>query len=175
MTTASERLKDAADKLHHTLVKISYVEETLAALMKEKNELESSTLVAAMQEVGISSFKMDDGSSVKLGLMASGSLPKEPAARKEAIAWLVANGFEDTINVVLESSWARGDHAKAMAAYDEARKDNSAKVVLEEGCHASTLGKICREAITEGRDIPLDKLGVSVFSRAKMTVKKTQE
>jgi len=175
MPTTNERLAQALDELDKTEAEIEAFEERVKALKAKKDQLETGTLIELYNELGVRSVTHDaSGRKASRLLVPTGSLNKDPEQRKLAVEWLVANGYEDTINVTLDASWARGDRAKALAAYEHLRRqDNSAKIEMGEGVHWKTLGKIAVDCITSGKEVPLTTLGIDVVSRVRFTKKRS--
>jgi hypothetical protein len=167
--TENARLKEQAQELRYTELQIEQVEKEFERLKGVRQRLERETLPQLFAEAGIKSIELDDGSRITLSTMAEGSLPKEPAIRAEALAWLVANGYENLIECKVTASWSRGDREKAQAEAQRLQALGSAKVLLDEGIHHSTLGARMRDRVVEGLETPLTLLGVAVFPRARFT------
>jgi hypothetical protein len=174
MPETNERLSAALDDLDRTEAEIEAFEERLKTLKDHKNQIETVTLIDLYNELGVRSVTHDaSGRKAARGLIPTGSLNKDPEQRKAAIQWLVDNGYEDVINVDVAASWARGDRAKAVAVYENLRRqDNSAKISLDEGVHWKTLGKIAVDRLTAGQEVPLTTLGIDVVSRVRFTKKR---
>lgn len=168
---SNERLKLTARELRDTLDRIDQVEALLAGLNDKRKTLERDTLPEMMSEAGLKAIELEDGSRVTMSTLAEGSLPKEPEKRQEALDWLVANGFENLIEVKVVGSWARGDRTAAEAEYQRLVNLGTAKVTKDEGINSKTLGARIRDRVVAGQPTPLEVLGVSVFSRARFTKK----
>jgi len=171
MSNALEKLKAQITELRNVDSDIESLSEQLALLTAEKTKLETEVLPALFAEAGITQLKTEDGATVKVGLVAAGSLPKEAEARAAAIKWLSENGYNEVIEAKVVASWARGDKAKAEALYNQLRGDNSVKLALEEGVNHMTLGALAKKRVQSGEEIPLGTLGISVISRARFTSK----
>lgn len=167
--SATERLKEAAENLRRVHAELETVANQTAELTAEKVRLETDILPALFAEAGIKEITTEGGVKIKLGLVATGSLPKDPALRVQAIEWLVANGYEDIIESKVIASWTRGDRPKAEALFSSLRGDNSVKALLEDSVHPMTLSKIAKDRVQSGQEIPLSTLNVSVISRARIT------
>lgn len=167
--SALERLKAHVSELQAVDGNIERLTEELAQQTARKSRLETELLPALFAEAGITQLKTDDGATAKLGLVASGSLPKDPEKRQKAIEWLVANGYGELVEAKVVASWSRGDREKAEGLYEQLRGDNSAKLALDESVNHMTLGKLAKDRIQSGEEVPLDTLGVSVISRVRFT------
>jgi hypothetical protein len=164
-------LKEAAEELAAINRKIELAAEATTRLNERKGELEKTILPDLFQQAGVKSIKLENGATVTLSIMAEGSLPKDPEKRKQALEWLVANGYEDFIEVSVTASFVKGHHSHAVEVYEKLRTDNQAKVALEEGIHPMTLKSQIKKRVSEGGETPLDLLGIAVFPRARFTKK----
>lgn len=171
MSSALERLKMSVELLRQVNDRIETLTEQLAFQTAEKTRLETDTLPALFAEAGITELKTKDGAKVKVGLVAAGSLPKEPEKRQAAIQWLVENGYGELIESKVTASWSRGDREKAEKLFEQLRGDNSAKLTMDDSVNHMTLGALAKRRVQEGSEVPLETLGVSVISRARFTSK----
>lgn len=167
--SALDRLKARVSELQAVDENIERLTEELALQTANKTRLETEVLPALFAEAGITQLKTEDGATAKLGLVASGSLPKDPEKRRQAIEWLASNGYNDVIESKVTASWARGDREKAEGLFEQLRGDNSAKLSLDDSVNHMTLGKLAKERVQSGQEVPLDTLGVSVISRVRFT------
>lgn len=167
MTATNERLSEALNELSAVDAEIEAFEKRIKELKERKNALETITLIDLFNETGLREAVLaTTGQKAKRELVATGSLNKDPSLRKQAIEWLVATGYGDSIENTVTSSYARGDRDRALAIYNQLRSsDNAAKVTFDEGIHHSTLKRIARDCITRGLPVPLTTLGVDVVSR----------
>lgn len=164
-------LKDSAMELAEVDRKIVLAEEFLKTLTDRKNELETSILPDLMAEAGVKSIKLESGATLTLGTVATGSLPKDPAKRIVALKWLTDNGYGDFIECVVSASFVKGHKAEAESLYEYVKENDQAKVSLDEGIHWKTLTSQMKQRVVEGKETPLDLLGVSVMPRARFTTK----
>jgi hypothetical protein len=162
-------LKSELNSLEHIEETISDLTRRLDGLKREKNQLETQVLPGLYQLLGCRSMTTDSGRTAKLGLVATGKLPSDPEERQEAIDWLVAEGYEGNIEAKVTASWSRGDRAKALALVQQLRQDNSVKLTLDEGVHWKTLGKLMKDRIIGGQEVPADMVGVEVLPRVRFT------
>jgi hypothetical protein len=165
----SERLDMKVVELRSIDRQLERIEVETKLLKEKKNELEIIILPALFAEEGVRGVELLDGGMAKLSTSAAGSLPKEPDKRALAIEWLVANGYGEFIENKVTASYNKAERDKALALYDLARRDNSAKVTLDEGLNHMTLGKLCKDRVVGGEEVPLELLGVTVLPRVKIT------
>lgn len=167
--TDNTRLKMAAFQLRDVEDNIRRLESELERSQESRKTLERQVIPDMMAEAGIKSFTLEDGSTIKLTVLAEGSLPKDPTARAAAIEWLVANGYADLIENKVTSSWARGERDAAQTEYQRLVARGDAKVSIDEGIHFKVLGARMRDRVVAGLPTPLTDLGITVFQRARFT------
>lgn len=166
-TATSEDLERAAGMARRVLALRVEIEERQAEL----SSLENTLLPDLMHTVGLESFSLADGSTVKLSTIIRASLARDmpPARRAEGFAWLVANGHGDLIKHKIEAQFGRSDGQSAERAYQLLRAEfPAAKITDEESVHSGTLTALVRETIGSGADVPFEALGVSVRRGAEV-------
>lgn len=125
-------------------------------------------LPQAMTEVGLSEFKLVDGSAVAIETKTSASIPKARAA--EAYAWLREHGHGDLIKRAVTVNFGRGEDELAAELLSFLSEELGEQPVKDaETVHAQTLGAFVRERLAEGDDLPGDLLGVFTLRRAVIT------
>lgn len=137
-----------------------------------KRNLEEQVLPDLFLEAGIATLSLPNGTKAKLSGVAVGSLPKDPALREQALAWLVENGYGDLVKAEVSASWGTGERDAALAAYNTLRGDNSAKVAYDETIHSATLGKLVKDRLAEGQPTPTETLGVSIIQKVRLTIRR---
>lgn len=169
--SANEELKTQLSVLQTVDERLAQLADEAAALAAQKNALETVILPDLFSQAGVTEVRTDSGAKAKMGLVASGSLPKDEAKRKQAIAWLVENGYGEIIEAKVVASWSRGDRDKAEGLFEQLKSDNSVKLSLDDSVNHMTLGKLAKERVQQGLEVPLDTLGVNVISRVRFTSK----
>lgn len=160
---------------------IKRAEAALDAAKEHKRQLEQIELPRLFDEAEAGEFETPDGIKGKRTLIATGSLPKidpkadletrlaQKSARDAAVKWLDQNGYGPLIKCTVEAEYDKGDAEKAREVYNRLRGDNSAVVSLTEDIHPMTLQSQMRKRIEEGKDVPMELLGISVVSGVKLT------
>jgi hypothetical protein len=138
--------------------------ETKAA-KEELRILYEHTIPESMQDIGLASFKMTDGSELAVESVVDGSIPV--ANRPAAYAWLREHGHGGLIKNEVSVSLGKEQDKLADEAIT-ALKALGLEFERSESVHASTLKSFVRETIAAGRPLPLDLLGVYVGRRAKI-------
>lgn len=150
---------------------IDQAEAALKTLKSEKERLETQELPALFADQRVQRWTMDNGAQAIKSLVASGSLPKEPEQRQQALQWLDANDYGGMLEAKVVASWNRGHRDRAKTEYNRLRGDNSVKVIYEEGMNHMTLGKQMKERIQRGLAVPMSLLGISIIPRVRFTTR----
>lgn len=153
-------------------------EANLSLAKAEKERLETQVLPEIFRRERVKDFTHENGAKAKIGTKVVGSLPKAdlfPEAREDALAWVVANGYEDTIKVEVKAKWGRGERDRAMLAYEGLRGDNSATVDLKEDIHPATYASMIHAHIKDGKPADLTMLGVELIQRVSFTTRPRED
>lgn len=160
---------------------VERLEGLLAAAKAEVNRLEQKELPELFDEAEESAVE-SNGIKAKQKLKVIGSLPKvDPKAaldvqkqqelqRAAAFTWLDEAGYGPNIKHTVTAEFDKGDAAKARELFDTIRRNsNSAAVGLKEDIHPQTLFAAMRRRVEEGKDVPLETLGLSVITVVEIT------
>ncbi len=160
--------------------------ERLTALAKEATELTSSidemTVVLAdeqdkltkilrrhipeiMEELGMSEFKMVDGSVIAVTNQINASISEDN--KPAAFAWLVDNHFDGIIKTKVQSDFGKGEIEEANKAV-KALADAGFIAEVSRTVHPATLKSFVKERLEKGDQIPLATFGVFEFKQAKI-------
>ena len=142
------------------------VEELEAQLKEAKRELRSLTdekLPQLLLELGVSEFKLEDGTKVTVKNIYGATIPA--ALREKAYQWLRDHGHGDMIKNVISASFGMGEDHLA-EKFKEAAKEKGLVCEQKQTVHSQTLKGFVRGEIEEGRDVPQDLFGVFVSQRA---------
>jgi hypothetical protein len=166
MPVSDDQLKLVASTAQRMINHQQAIEKVEAWLKDRKEQLrtiQEVELPNAMDACGLSSFTLDSGQQILIKQICAGSIPKTKEA--EAFAWLRENGHAGIIKRKIEVSLEKGKDAvgeKVVAAL----KKLGVEVRQSETVHSQTLGAWARELIEEGKNLPLDLLGLYVGRRA---------
>jgi len=144
---------------------VADLENKLAINKERLRNIQETILPEAMQKVGLSEFKLSDGSKIVIKVLYKGSIPK--GKEEIAFSWLKEHGHEDLIKNSISTSFGKGEEQRAEqccnilqeAGYDYTNKKS---------VHPSTLKAFVREQIEAGRELPLDILGVFILTKAEI-------
>lgn len=148
------------------------LEKILEALAEESKELTSrlnqiktQELPAMLTDIGMKSFKLLDGTEVKIEDVVAGSLPKDEEKRSEALKWIDSVN-PDIIKTNVELSFGRGQDNVAKNAI-AMLEESGYEPLVEKGVHAQTLCAFARERLKNGEELPIETLGLYVGKTTK--------
>lgn len=157
-----------AVKLARTLLdiraKIEEQQMVLEDLKVQERRVEQEDLPELMRELELSSFKMEDGSTVSVVEDVQCAITE--ARRAEAHSWLISNGHGGLIKTEVKVAFPAGcrDNAAEFAV------ENSGE--MKEFIHPQTLKAFVREQLESGVNLPMEAFGVRAFNRAKIDLPK---
>lgn len=143
--------------------KISDLEQELKEEKKALIKLTDEEMPSMLAEIGMSSFALDDGSTVEVKQTYGASILVEK--RPEAYEWLRDNGYDDIIKNTVACQFGRGedDQASAFAAFAQQQgyvPDQKTEV------HPQTLRAFVKERCEAGEEFPMELFGAWVGQRA---------
>ena len=150
-------LESVAELLRKQLQMESEIEDTEAALkdLKEKyRKLSGEIIPGKMQELGMTSTTMMDGSTVEVVEDIKVSIPKEDLERQAACyKWLEDNGLGDIIKNQVGISFGKGEGNMAKHLEEEI-KNMGLIPEVKVSVHAGTLKATIKKWHQEGKSLP---------------------
>lgn len=158
-----------AEKQLSLKTEIENLEELLKEKKKDLQRVEEHDLPEAMDRIGMSEFKLTDGTKISVGSFYNASIPAE--RKDEAFDWLDEHGHGSIIKAAVKTEFGRGSLEGAKAFLEYARRFNQLdqEPVLDQGVHWQTLRAFVKEQVEEGAGLPLDLFGVYIGRKAKIT------
>lgn len=166
-----EEIKGCAEIAKRILRKereIVDMQKQVSGMEKDLATLVELTLPNAMHAIGITEFKLLDGSLVSIGEEYYCNIPSADsdeehlrARRAAAFAWLRENNQADLIKNDLKASFGRGEDKQA-DAFVMAAAEQGLSVTRSENVHWQTLKAWVKDRIEKGKDVPLETFGVHV-------------
>lgn len=159
------RLAKLADMMVRIERRKSDLETELKETEKELQRIQEHEIPALMAEIGVKSFKLDNGAEVSVKNYYSASINKE--RQDEAFGWLNENGFGDLIKNVVSTSFGRGQES---AAEQFARDcyEKGLNAAMKKWVEPMTLKAFAKEQIEKGENLPDDLFGVYVGQKASI-------
>lgn len=143
--------------------KISNLEQELKDRKKDLLKLTDEELPNILNELGLTSFKLEDGSSISVKQTYGASIKVEN--RPAAYQWLRDNGYDDIIKNQIICVFARGEDEKANSFKETAEKEGYIPQQKTE-IHPQTLRAFVKERVENGDEFPMELLGVYIGQRA---------
>jgi hypothetical protein len=142
------------------------IEATEQKLKDQKAELRRLTdeaMPSLFSELGLQSFKLDDGSEISVKQTYSAAPKKDD--RPQVYEWLRQNGYGDIIKNTVSCSFGQNEDSKAQAFLDMAEEKGYVAEAKTE-VHPSTLRAFVKERVENGDEFPTDLFGAWVGQRA---------
>ena len=159
LTSVAELARQIRDKE----ATIDALEHTLKDSKKDLQKLTDEEMPAMLAEIGISSFTLDDGSTVEVKQTYGASILVQN--RPTAFEWLRDHQYDDIIKNTVLCQFGRGedDQASAFSAFAE-EKGFIPQQKTE--VHPQTLRAFVKERREAGEEFPMELFGAWVGQRA---------
>lgn len=142
---------------------ISELEEVTKERKDQLRKLTEQTIPEALAETGMSSFKMDDGSSIEVKAFYSASIP---AARKaEAYEWLREHGYDDIIKNTISVRFGRGEDELSSRLMNLLGEQGYPAQQAEK-IEPMTLKAWVKEQVERGNEFPSELFGAYIGQKA---------
>lgn len=158
LTSLAEELHDLRERL------IPEAEAALQRLKDRDRQLSEDAIPEAMDDIGVASFRLKDGSEIKV-------VPDLFVSIRDsvrALGWLRDNGHEGIIKHVVSASFGRGEEERA---HEVVRMLEEAGVSPEdkETVAPQTLRKWAKDQLGEGHEVPEALFKLFEFRKTKIT------
>ena len=163
LATQVKKLKALEDEIKND-------EELMKKKKKNLEQISGELIPTLLSEMGLSSLKLSDGSSVDVKPHYSASI--SVSNREKAYSWLRQNGLGDIIKNEISVSFGRGEDNKA-AEYANLAKGQGFQPTQKLKVEPMTLKALVRERIEAGKQVPTDIFNVFVGNRT--IIKRKQE
>lgn len=147
---------------------IAKCEDNLAKAKENWRRVAEVALPNAMAEVGMSEFKLSNGTMVKVKQEVYASMPEDNGA---AFAWLRSHHLDGVIKNIISCQFSKGGDADAVRAA-HLLAENGFHPEQKQNVHPMTLKALIREQMDKGVDVPLKDFGAYVVNRAKVELPK---
>ena len=149
-------IRDKEAQIEHLELQLKEEKKTLLKLTDED-------MPAMLAEIGLTSFVLDDGSTVDVKQTYGASILVEN--RPKAYEWLRENDYDDIIKNTVACQFGRGedDLASAFAAFAQ-QQGYTPEQKTE--IHPQTLRAFVKERVEAGEEFPMELFGAWVGQRA---------
>lgn len=140
-------------------------EDELKVAKEELRKVSEVAIPNAMAEVGMTEFKLVDGSKITIKQEIYASIPADN--KEPAFNWLRRTGNEGLIKNVISCQFGKGEDAEAMAAA-QALVELGLRPEQQQTVHPMTLKAFLKEQMEKGVDVPLTDFGAYTFNKTKI-------
>lgn len=152
-------ISNLANKQMKLESKIKQLEDELKGIKDEHKQVSQVDIPETLAELGLSEFKLKDGTKVTVQQFYSASIPKDRV--DEAMTWLRDNNHGDLIKNTISVDFGKGED-EAAGQLKEHLISEGASYTDKTGVHPQTLRAFVREQTEQGKNLPLDLLGVYI-------------
>jgi len=152
----ARRIRDTEEEIMRTEMFLKERKQTLQKLTDED-------LPSVLEEMGVKSFTLEDGSKVDVKPLYGASIPV--ARKDEAFEWLRDHGFDDIIKNNVTCVFGRGEDDKANA-FQQMAMERGLDPMQKQDVHSSTLRAWVKERVENGDEFPMELFGAFVGQRA---------
>jgi len=159
LTSVAELARQIRDKE----ATIEALEHTLKDCKKDLQKLTDEEMPAMLAEIGISSFTLDDGSTVDVKQTYGASILVQN--RPAAFEWLRDHQYDDIIKNTVLCQFGRGEDDQASSFSSFAESQGFIPQQKTE-VHPQTLRAFVKERCEAGEEFPMELFGAWVGQRA---------
>ena len=168
-TSNIKSLAEEVKKLRAMEDQVKLQEEALKSSKRELEVVSAEIIPTMLSEMGLSSLKLADGSSVDVKPFYSATITVQN--RDKAFNWLRINGLGDIIKNEISVSFGRNEDNKA-AEYADLAKGQGFQPTQKLKVEPMTLKALVRERIEAGKDMPTEIF--NIFVGNKTIIKRKQ-
>ena len=175
LTTVNIKTNEVKD-ISHACNKLSAqnkIVEDLQDLLKEEQEearrLSEEVIPTLMQQAGVSSIKLDNGTSVEVSPYYYAKISEDKKA--EAFQWLRENDHGDLIKNNVSVSFGKGEDSNAINLKSELEAKGLV-VDQKQDVHWQTLRGFVKEQIEKNKTLPSETFGLYIANRTKIKTNK---
>ena len=158
-------LSGLCDKKLDIDIKIADAKNSLKELEETERKLSQELIPEALQEAGVSSLTLKNGSKVEIRVKYAARIPEKH--KEEAFEWLKEHGHDDIIKNEVIIRFGRGEEDKANKLIKEL-DGKGLSPDQKRRIEPMTIRGFVREQIEKGVNLPQDKFGVYTFYDTKI-------
>ena len=164
-TDEVKEISDACKKLTSQNKLVEATNDLLKEQQEEARRLSEEVIPTLMQQAGVSSITLDDGTSVQVSPYYYAKI--QEANKDEAFRWLRENNHGDLIKNNLSVSFGKGEDADAVKLKESLEKQGLV-VDQKQDVHWQTLRGFVKEQIEKNKTIPSETFGLYIANRTKI-------
>jgi len=158
-------ISDLGRQLAQLEEKIRVEEEHLKSLKEDYRKISEDLLPNKLRELGVSEFKLADGTSMSIQQYYSARIT--PENRDVCFHWLENNGLGDIIKNTVSANFGRGEDGAAEDLMTQLEEDGHS-LVQKKWVEPMTLKAVVREQVEKGNDLPLETFNVYIGQKIKV-------
>jgi hypothetical protein len=158
-------ISDLGRRLAELEEKIQLEEEHLKTLKAEHRKVSEDLLPNKLRELGVSEFKLADGTSMSIQQYYSARIT--PENREVCFHWLENNGLGDIIKNTVSANFGRGEDEAASELMTQLEGDGHS-LVQKKWVEPMTLKAVVKEQVEKGNDLPLETFNVYIGQKIKV-------
>jgi hypothetical protein len=142
---------------------IDDLEKTLSERKENYRKLTEDSLPEALASLGMTSFRMEDGSSIDIKPFYGASIKAERQA--EAFAWLREHGYDDLIKNTVSVRFGKGEDELCTRLIDNL-KGTGYIPEQNQKVEPMTLKAWVKEQVEKGKEFPTELFGAFIGKKA---------
>ena len=164
-TDEVKEISQACQKLTSQNKKVEDLQNLLKQEEEEARRLSEEVIPTLMQQAGVSSIKLDNGTSVEVSPYYYAKISEDRKA--EAFQWLRENDHGDLIKNNVSVSFGKGEDSNAVNLKSELEAKGLV-VDQKQDVHWQTLRGFVKEQIEKNKTIPSETFGLYIANRTKI-------
>ena len=164
-TDEVKEISEACNKLTSQNQKVETIQKSLKEAEEEARRLSEEVIPTLMQQAGVSSIKLDNGTSVEVSPYYYAKISEDRKA--EAFQWLRENDHGDLIKNNVSVSFGKGEDSNAVNLKSELEAKGLV-VDQKQDVHWQTLRGFVKEQIEKNKTIPSETFGLYIANRTKI-------
>jgi 16S rRNA C1402 N4-methylase RsmH len=168
-TDEVKEISEACNKLTSQNQKVETLEKSLKEAEEEARRLSEEVIPTLMQQAGVSSIKLDNGTSVEVSPYYYAKISEDRKA--EAFQWLRENDHGDLIKNNVSVSFGKGEDSNAANLKSELEAKGLV-VDQKQDVHWQTLRGFVKEQIEKNKTLPSETFGLYIANRTKIKTNK---
>jgi|TARA_R110000744_G_scaffold224149_1_gene342772 16S rRNA C1402 N4-methylase RsmH len=168
-TDEVKEISEACNKLTSQNQKVETLEKSLKEAEEEARRLSEEVIPTLMQQAGVSSIKLDNGTSVEVSPYYYAKISEDRKA--EAFQWLRENDHGDLIKNNVSVSFGKGEDSNAVNLKSELEAKGLV-VDQKQDVHWQTLRGFVKEQIEKNKTLPSETFGLYIANRTKIKTNK---
>ena len=168
-TDEVKEISEACNKLTSQNQKVETIQKSLKEAEEEARRLSEEVIPTLMQQAGVSSIKLDNGTSVEVSPYYYAKISEDRKA--EAFQWLRENNHGDLIKNNVSVSFGKGEDSNAVKLKSELEAKGLV-VDQKQDVHWQTLRGFVKEQIEKNKTLPSETFGLYIANRTKIKTNK---